>query len=464
MRIFNTLTRKKEDFVPLKAGEVGMYVCGVTVYDLSHVGHARSSIVFDVIRRYLTFKGLHVRFVKNYTDVDDRIIRKANEAGVSSREISERYVAEFDRDMAALRVLPPDVAPKATEHIPQMVELIERLIAAGHAYVIDGDVYFEISTFPAYGRLSGKNLDELLAGARVDVDERKRDPRDFALWKAAKPGEPQWASPWGPGRPGWHIECSAMSMEYLGESFDIHGGGEDLIFPHHECEIAQSEAVTRRPLSRYWAHNAFVNMNTEKMSKSLGNTLWIRDVVKRHSADAIRLWVVGTHYRNPIEYGEERLRESESALQTLWSPVEQARKLAGSESSGAAARELAPEFAVYRQRFIDAMDDDFNTPQALGVLYEFGRELNRGGGHGVEAIVRGTRELSTLIQALGFAEPARDEVSADLRARVDTLIHERAAARQRRDWKRADEIRAEVDALGVVLEDSPAGTIWRRKA
>ncbi|HEX9409509.1 MAG TPA: cysteine--tRNA ligase, partial [Methylomirabilota bacterium] len=268
LRIFNTLTRRKEDFVPLVPGEARMYVCGVTVYDLSHIGHARSALSFDVIRRYLAFKGLRVTFVKNFTDVDDRIIRRANEEGVEATVISERYIAEYRADMASLGIRPPDVEPKATEHVPQMLELIERLLKRGLAYVLEGDVYFEVRRFPTYGKLSGKNLDELEAGARVDVDERKRDPLDFALWKAAKPGEPSWPSPWGPGRPGWHIECSAMAMQYLGDTFDFHGGGEDLIFPHHENEIAQSEGATGKPFVRCWAHNGFVNLASEKMSKS----------------------------------------------------------------------------------------------------------------------------------------------------------------------------------------------------
>ncbi len=302
LRIFNSLTRRKEEFTPLTPGEARMYVCGVTVYDISHIGHARSALVFDVIRRYLRFKGYRVQFVKNFTDVDDKIINRAAQEGVSSREISERYIAEYRADMASLGVLPGDVEPKATEHIPQMIALIERLIAKGLAYVMHGDVYFEVRRFPTYGRLSGKNLEELLAGARVEVDDRKRDPRDFALWKSAKPGEPSWPSPWGAGRPGWHIECSAMSMQYLGESFDIHGGGEDLIFPHHECEIAQAQGASGKPFVRYWIHNGFVNFGDEKMSKSLGNTLTIKDLVARYDPEAMRLYLLGTHYRHPLEF------------------------------------------------------------------------------------------------------------------------------------------------------------------
>src|SRR5438552_7569195 len=339
MRVYNTMTRSKEELVPLVPGEIRMYSCGVTVYDLSHVGHARMLIVFDVISRYLRFAGYRVTFVRNFTDVEDKILRRANQEGVPAREISERYIAAFREDVAALGALPPEVEPKATDHVTEMVALIEKLVAGGYAYVVDGDVYFEIRRFPAYGKLSGKNLEDLLAGARVEVDERKRDPRDFALWKGAKPGEPAWDSPWGPGRPGWHIECSAMSIRYLGESFDIHGGGEDLIFPHHECEIAQAEGVTGKPFARYWLHNGMVNLGREKMSKSLGNTLWIREILKRHDAAALRLWILRTHYRNPLEYAEERLSEASRALERLWRPVMQARTHAASATSGAAEGE-----------------------------------------------------------------------------------------------------------------------------
>jgi cysteinyl-tRNA synthetase len=460
MKVYNTLTRSKEEFVPLRPGEVGMYVCGVTVYDLCHVGHARSAMVFDVIRRYLEFAGYRVLFVKNFTDVDDRIIKRANEEGRPATDISERYIAAFHEDMAAIGVRGGDVEPKATTHIAEMVALIERLIAGGFAYVVEGDVNFEIARFAPYGRLSGKNIDELLAGARVDVDARKRDPRDFVLWKAAKPGEPSWPSPWGPGRPGWHIECSAMSMKYLGTTFDIHGGGEDLIFPHHECEIAQSEAATKAPFSRYWMHNGFVNMGAEKMSKSLGNTLWIRDIVKRHDADALRLWFLGTHYRNPIEYAEERLLEAARAFDRLWGPVVQARKYAESTEG-----QLPSELARFRAAFIAAMDDDFNTPQALGVLFELVHALNRLEARSPREFVAGARELTTLLEALGLTEPrpASAGVPAELSARIIGLIRARADARTSRDWKRADELRAELASLDVTVKDTPLGTDWEWK-
>ncbi len=469
LRVYNTLSRAKEELVPLRPGELGMYSCGVTVYDLSHVGHARSALVFDVICRYLAFKGYRVTFVRNFTDVDDKIIRRAQAEGVSASEVSERYIAEFRADMRALGILPPAPGivyhdPKATDFVPEMVVLIERLVAKGFAYVVEGDVDFEIRRFPRYGRLSGRNVDDLLAGARVEVDERKRDPRDFALWKAAKPGEPAWPSPWGPGRPGWHVECSVMSMRYLGESFDLHGGGADLIFPHHECEIAQSEADTGKPFARYWVHNGLVNIGAEKMSKSLGNTLTIKELVKRHPPDAIRLWLLGAHYRSPIDFAEDRLRESQSALATLWSPVEQARKYAESETFGHPEGELSTEFAGFRPRFVEAMDDDFNVPEALGVLFDFGRALNRATGISIPELVGGVRELCSLLGVLGFSEPRREEVPAAVREQLEARVRDRVEARRRRDFCRADELRAEVEAMGFVLEDGPTGTTWRPKA
>jgi cysteinyl-tRNA synthetase len=459
LRVYNTLTRTKEELVPRAPGRIDMYVCGVTVYDVSHVGHARSALVFDVIRRYLVHRGYRVRFVRNFTDVDDKIIRRAAAEGVEAREVSERYVDAFRQDMAALGVLPGDVEPKATEHIPQMVRLIERLVQGGFAYVVDGDVYFEVRRFPPYGRLSGKNLDDLLAGARVDVDERKRDPRDFALWKSAKPGEPSWESPWGPGRPGWHIECSAMSMAYLGESFDIHGGGEDLVFPHHECEIAQAEAATGKPFARYWLHNAFVNLGAEKMSKSLGNILTIRDLVGRHDADALRLYLLGTHYRHPLEFTEERVREAARGLERFRRLVLDARLLspepgAGGGSDGEAIGEL-------RARFESAMDDDFNTPQAVAVLFDLARLLQErrdraAGEPGARAgFVAGVEELVRLANVLGLLE--RGQAPAGPPPEVERLVGERAEARQRRDWKRADDLRKAILDLGWSVEDTPAG-------
>ncbi len=502
MKIYNTLTRKKDEFVPLTPGEIRMYVCGVTVYDLSHIGHARFAIAFDAIRRYLAFAGHRVTFVQNFTDVDDKIIRRAQAEGVAASVISERYIDAYREDMAALGVLPPDVEPKATAHIPQMVGLIERLVALGVAYVVDGDVYFEVARFPGYGKLSGKNLDELLAGARVNVDERKRDPRDFALWKSSKPGEPAWNSPWGPGRPGWHIECSAMAMQYLGESFDIHGGGEDLIFPHHECEIAQSEAATGRPFARYWMHNGFVNMGAEKMSKSLGNTVSIRDLVDRHDPEAIRLSLIGTHYRAPVEWTEDAVADSARALERLRDLVHGERDLEDEPSSEPGL--LPEQVSALTARFRGAMDDDFNTPQALAAIFDLASALytyrdqmlqgKRPAGpfrEGIAALTAHARALGLLEMparqpegwgfiprfhdGAGRARPkphrfftapgdqARGDSWASALARIEALVKQREEARQRREWARADEIRAELGAIGARIEDTPAGTRWKWK-
>jgi cysteinyl-tRNA synthetase len=460
LQLFNTLGRRKAPFVPIGSGQVGLYVCGVTVYDLAHVGHARSALVFDVIRRHLAYRGYRVRAVKNFTDVDDRIIARAAQTGESAAELAERYVQAYRRDMAALGVDPPDVEPKATEHVPQMIALIERLLGAGVAYVVDGDVNFEVRRFAGYGKLSGRDLDDLRAGARVEVDERKRDPLDFALWKAAKPGEPSWASPWGPGRPGWHIECSAMSMEYLGESFDLHGGGEDLIFPHHENEIAQSEAATGVPFVRYWLHNAFVNLGAEKMSKSLGNVRTIDDLVRRHAADAIRLALLGTHYRHPLDFAESRLEEAARALERFQVLFEDTGTGgAGSRAPGDAVLDAARDA---ERRFGEAMDDDFNTPQALGVLFDLTRTLHTMRPElGSAAIEPGVAALRRLGGVLGLFRGGPAGLPPELRAEVERLLEVRADARRRREWAEADAARAQLAALGVTVEDTPAGTTWR---
>jgi cysteinyl-tRNA synthetase len=460
LQIFNTLGRRKAPFVPLGSGPVGLYVCGVTVYDLAHVGHARSALVFDVIRRHLAYRGYRVRMIKNFTDVDDRIIARAAQTGESAAELAERYVEAYRRDMVALGVDPPDVEPKATEHVPQMVALIERLVAAGVAYVVDGDVNFEVRRFPGYGTLSGRDLDELRSGARVEIDERKRDPLDFALWKAAKPGEPSWASPWGPGRPGWHIECSAMAMEYLGASFDLHGGGEDLIFPHHENEIAQSEAATGVPFVRYWLHNALVNLGAEKMSKSLGNVRSIEDLVRRHAADAIRLALLGTHYRNPLDFAEARLDKAARALERFHGLFQDAG--AGEGDPGRAGDALPDAIRDAERRFGEAMDDDFNTPQALGVLFDLARTLHAMRPElGAAAIGPGIGALRQLGGVLGLFREGPVGVPAELQAEVERLLQARADARRRRAWAEADAVRAELVARGVTVEDTPAGTTWR---
>jgi cysteinyl-tRNA synthetase len=455
LRVYNTMTRAKEEFVPLRPGEVGMYVCGVTPYDYSHIGHARSAVAFDVIRRWMEFKGLRVTTVRNYTDVDDKIIARANQEAIAAAEVSRRYIEAEARDMEALGVLLPTIAPKATEHIDGMIALVERLVARGVAYVVDGDVYFEIRRFPPYGKLSGKNLDDLLAGARVEVDERKRDPRDFALWKAAKPGEPSWPSPWGPGRPGWHIECSVMASRYLGETLDIHGGGTDLIFPHHECEVAQSEADSGKTFARYWLHNGMVNFGAEKMSKSLGNTLTIREMLRRHDRDALRLWMLGTHYRNQLEWSEERVHESARALERF------TRLLDDPRAAGPAGA-LSDRLLALRGQFEAAMDDDFNTPQALGVLFEVARVVHEDRERGdAPALAAGVAELRRLGGALGLFAGRRDEAGPP--AEVERLVRERTEARARRDFRRSDELRAEIQGLGWLVEDTPSGPRLTRK-
>ncbi|HEX6031676.1 MAG TPA: cysteine--tRNA ligase, partial [Tepidiformaceae bacterium] len=438
------------------------------------IGHGRSAIVFDVIRRYLRHRGHAVKFVKNFTDIDDKIIRRASQEGVAARDISERYIAEYRTAMASLGVLPPDVEPKATEHIPQMIALIERLIRQGVAYPVDGDVYFEVRRFPGYGKLSGKNLDDLRAGARVEVDERKRDPMDFALWKATKPGEPSWRSPWGEGRPGWHIECSAMAMQYLGETLDVHGGGEDLIFPHHENEIAQSEAATGKPFARYWMHNGFVNLDDEKMSKSLGNTLTIKELVRRHDPEALRLYLLGTHYRNPLEFADERITETSRALARLRSLKDEAERIAGRGTPAPGPDGgLFEQVAAHRARFEAAMDDDFNTPQALGALFDLARVLHTAreqvaqGALGAGAFLLGVGELVVLAQVLGLLEgTGRRPVSLNpqVKARIESLVYLRQEARRQRDFGEADRLREELSRLGVVLEDTRDGTIWKLRS
>ena len=469
IRIYNTLTRSKEPFTPLAGDTVRMYVCGVTVYDRAHVGHARSAVVFDVIRRHLAYRGYQVRFVKNFTDVDDKIIRRANDEGVPASTISARYIEEYRKDMATLGVRPADEEPRATEHVPRMIGLIQRLVAKGIAYEAGGDVFFEVRKFPRYGTLSGKRLPELLAGVRVEVDERKHDPLDFVLWKASKPGEPSWPSPWGPGRPGWHIECSAMAMHYLGESFDIHGGGEDLIFPHHENEIAQSEGATGRPFARFWVHNGLANLGSQKMSKSLGNTLTIHDLAQRHAPDALRLYLLGAHYRHPLDFAEGRIDDAERALERFAVLFETADRLAGRGASAPGADGgLLAALAELRARVETALDDDFNTPRALAALFEMAstlhayREAADRGERPAGPFLIGVSELVALGGVLGLFEKPRDAAPPpEVLARIEALVRARDQARAGRDFAAADRLRAELEALGATTEDTPQGTRWK---
>ena len=462
LHLYNSLTRQKEVLRPLVAGRVRMYVCGMTVYDFCHLGHARVMVAFDALVRYLRSLGLEVTYVRNITDIDDKIINRANESGEPFQALTERFIAAMHEDTQALGVLPPDEEPRATGHLNEIVAMIERLVERGHAYVAaNGDVYYDVSSFPAYGRLSGKKLDELMSGARVEVGDVKDDPLDFALWKAAKPGEPAWPSTWGPGRPGWHIECSAMSTSCLGNHFDIHGGGMDLMFPHHENEIAQSEGATGEPFVNLWMHNGFVRVDDEKMSKSLGNFFTVREILARYPAEAIRYFMLTSQYRSPLNYTDKQLDMARAALVRLYTALR-----------GAPAEPAEPD-AEYLARFRAAMDDDLNTPEALAVLFDLARELNRAREEGSARAPVLAATLRHVGGVLGLLEqdpetflrglPAADaEASAPGAERIEALIAQRVAARAHRDWKEADRIRQELAAEGVVLEDGPSGTTWRR--
>ena len=486
LRVYNTLTGKKEEFIPLEPGKVKMYVCGVTVYDFCHIGHARANVVFDMIYRYLMYTGYEVTYVRNYTDIDDKIINRANRDNIPWNEVSERFIAEFDKDMATLGLELPTHQPKATEHIPEIIAIVQQLINKGHAYVVEGDVYFRVATFAGYLKLSKRNMEEMQAGARVEVDERKENPMDFALWKGAKPGEPAWDSPWGAGRPGWHIECSAMSMKLLGETFDIHGGGKDLVFPHHENEIAQSEAANGRQFVRYWLHNGFVNINSEKMSKSLGNFFTIKEVLEQYDAEVLRFFLLSAHYRSPIDFCDQNLSEAESGLDRIYKGlVEIDRALASSggddrELSGS-GRELEEKVTGLAERFREAMDDDFNTALAIAGVFDLTRVVNRvvvehpaPGGRLRELLARAKEAIGKTGKVLGIftSEPAayleriksRKVVGLELGAdEIEALITERTAARKAKDFKRSDEIRDYLLSRKVELKDSPQETTWTVK-
>jgi cysteinyl-tRNA synthetase len=484
LRVYNTMTKKKEELVPLQEGRIGMYACGVTVYDLCHIGHARSAVVFDVIYRYLRYKGYKVTYVRNFTDVDDKIINRAQEEGVGTEEIATRYIEEFNTDMGALGLLPPTVEPKATEHIPDMIALVQRLIEKGHAYEVGGDVYFAVESFPEYGKLSKRSLDEMQAGSRVEVDERKRNPLDFALWKATKPGEPSWKSPWGEGRPGWHIECSAMSQKYLGDTLDIHGGGKDLIFPHHENEIAQAEGATGKPFVRFWLHNGFVNIEKEKMSKSLGNFLTIKEIVKAYHPEVVRFFLLSRHYRSPVDYSTQGMEEARRNLERFYQTLAGINEVVAQDKAREPIPEgLSPEeMAVYRRaeeftsQFEEAMDDDFNTAVAIAALFELSHDLNRilqgPSPHVPQVLQKGQEAFALAGEVLGiFREDPRTFLEAERVRRtefltlskkeIEKLIAEREEARKNKAWARSDEIREQLASQGIILEDGPQGTTWR---
>jgi cysteinyl-tRNA synthetase len=492
LTLFNTLTGRQEPFESIEPKRVRMYVCGVTVYDYCHIGHARSALVFDVLRRYLEYSGYQVDFVKNFTDVDDKIIKRANEQGVSCDSITSKYINAYYEDMGKLGIVRATKEPKATEHIQEIIKITDTLIKKGLAYAIDGDVYFQVDKYPAYGRLSKRKLEDLQAGARVDVDERKRHPMDFALWKSSKPGEPSWPSPWGTGRPGWHIECSAMSIKHLGETFDIHGGGMDLIFPHHENEIAQSCGATGKEFARYWVHNGFVQINQEKMSKSLGNFFTIREIFEKSewsnevTGEILRYFLLSTHYHGPLDFSDLALKEAKNALDGFYGLFRRLTEAGQDE-------ELDFVVGFHREGFRMAMDDDLNTPRALAELQELRGEINRQllkglpGGKKLEAL----QEFRFLGKVLGLFQLEPDQwqfnppiqLEGTLRSsvrvmpaeltihsgqkdeneRIQSMVDERNEARKRKDFKRADEIREELASLGITIEDKPDGTSrWKR--
>ncbi|MDP9375889.1 MAG: cysteine--tRNA ligase [Chloroflexota bacterium] len=465
LRVYNTLTGRKEDFEPLDPGRVRMYVCGVTVYGPAHIGHAFMAISFDVIRRYFAWRGYDVIHAQNFTDVDDKIIARAHDLGVDPTALAERYVEEWRRDVAGLNVLPPTIQPRATQEIGGMIAMIEGLMARGYAYAAGGDVYFRVRRFDGYGKLSGRSLDDLLAGARVEVGEQKEDPLDFALWKAAKPGEPAWPSPWGPGRPGWHIECSVMSLEHLGGQLDIHGGGTDLIFPHHENEIAQSEAYTgHEPFARYWLHNEMLQLGGDKMSKSLGNLITVRELLERgpDAGQVFRFMALTGHYRTPLTWSEESFEGARRGLERLRSPLRGYTPGAAPASDGGA---FAPRIADAEAAFVAAMDDDFNTAGALAALFELGRAINRARDDGAppDGIAAAQARLVELLGVLGLTPPPTEEDRGALAAApfIDLLLETRTELRQARQFALSDRIRDRLNELGVEVEDTPAGSAWR---
>lgn len=451
MRVSNTLSGQKEEFSP-KGETVTMYVCGVTVYDDCHIGHAMSYVIFDVIRRYLQFKGYKVKYVQNFTDIDDKIIDRAQQLGTPALELAEKYISEYFKDMDALNIERADIYPRATEEIPKIIEIVQGLITNGHAYESEGSVYFRVKSFSGYGKLAHQDLDDMMSRS-CSTESEKEDPLDFVLWKAAKPGEPSWSSPWGEGRPGWHIECSAMALKYLGDSLDIHGGGQDLIFPHHENEITQSEAFTGVvPFVRYWLHNGLLQLGEDKMSKSLGNLITVKEALERYSPDAIRLFILGSHYRSPLTYSEETLEAAETGMERL----RQATK-----GEGEAGAKAVLDSEPFKHRFVDSMDDDFNTAQAIAVLFDLAREINRAREEKHD-VTGAQHTVADLAGVLGFTleEPAKPPLDAE--PFIELLVSTRLDLRQAKEWQLADKIRSRLAELGIALEDTPKGTVWRR--
>jgi cysteinyl-tRNA synthetase len=460
LRIYNSITRKKEPFQPREPGRVQMYVCGPTVYDKAHVGHAMSTIVFDVIRRYLEYKGFQVEHVMNYTDVEDKLIERGKELGIEPMALAERYLLEYEDHLRELNVLPATENPRASREIDTIQDIVKKLVERGYAYEVDGDVYFRVARDEDYGRLSGRRLEDMRAGLRLEVDERKEDPADFALWKRAKPGEPAWDSPWGPGRPGWHIECSAMNLRYLGEQIDIHGGGNDLVFPHHENEIAQTESVTGKPMARYWIHNGMLQLQGEKMSKSLGNLVSVEEFFRKHEADAFRMLVLSSSYRSPLTFNAEVVQQAERALERMRGAL---RPASPSVASTQVEADLVAKADSVRSGVETAMDDDFNTPGALSQLFELVRAINQARDAGVAAETLGEAQatLREMAGVLGLRLESKTADTGDVGRFVELLIDVRRELREAKQWALADRIRDRLLELGVSLEDSKDGTTWR---
>ena len=463
MKIFNTLTREKEEFKPITEGEVKIYACGPTVYNYIHIGNARPICVFDVLRRYLEYRGYKVTFVQNFTDIDDKIIKKANEEGTDYKTVSEKYIEEFWKDAKGLNFRPATVHPKATENIDKIIEIVSGLIESGHAYAVDGDVYFSPKTFPEYGKLSHQPLEELEAGARIMVGDIKRDPMDFALWKAAKPGEPYWDSPWGKGRPGWHIECSAMVCRYLGETIDIHCGGQDLIFPHHENEIAQSECFTGKPFAHYWMHNGYINVDNVKMSKSLGNFFTVRDVAEKYGYEPIRYLMISSSYRSPINYSVDIIEQCKASLQRLYTCRNGIDFEIKNAPDGELDENIKAQFDKRVEQFIKAMDDDLNTADGIAAVFELARDINTlvvGKGVTKATAEYAAKIFDELTGVLGLVYNRKTET---LDEDIDAMIEARTKARKAKNWAEANRIRDELKAMGIVLEDTAQGVKWHRE-
>jgi cysteinyl-tRNA synthetase len=460
LRIYNTLTREKEVFEPLEPGKVRMYVCGPTVYDKAHVGHAMSALVFDIARRYLEYSGYEVRYVMNFTDVDDKIIVRANKLGKDPYQLAEQYIQDFKKNLSDLNIKPATVNPRATEEMPFILEMIARLVEQDAAYEIDGDVYYRVEHDEDYGKLSGRKLESMNAGARIQVDDRKEHPMDFALWKSAKPGEPAWDSPWGKGRPGWHIECSAMNLHHLGQQIDIHGGGNDLIFPHHENEIAQTEALTHKQFARYWMHNGMLQLKGEKMSKSLGNLVSIDEFTAQYPGDVMRLLVINAGYRSPLTFNAEVLEQTQRALDRLVSAKKPAP--AGNQGSENAYQSLSNQVEKTRQGFIESMDDDFNTAGAIGYIFDLVKSINQARADGInqQQLDPAQQVFNELTGVLGLQLKLDDKGGSNADAFIDLLITLRRELRQQKNWEMSDRIRIDLKNLGVVLEDGKDGTTW----